>query len=310
MALKSVVLLAASGNLGALTIPTFVRSNLKVTAVVRATSEATFPEAITVVKTDFTIESLKKVFKDKDAVISFLPIVSLAEQSVAIEAAIAVGVKRFIPSEYGSDSTNSAVVAAVPFFESKKQYLDYLKTREDVITWTALVTGPLFDWGLPLGTWGFDLANRKAQLIDGGKTRFTASNGEQVGRALVAILGNPVLTANNLVSIESFNTTQLEVLDALEKATGSTWERVEVPVEAIRAEALKLLSEGDIINGGSKLIGALVFGKEGLEDHTHLGTAQWHKDWVFLWKTLMRLFNECLAVENRRFIDLGKPASI
>ena len=34
-----------------------------------------------------------------------LPITALGDQGVVIEAAIAAGVKRFIPSEYGSDST-------------------------------------------------------------------------------------------------------------------------------------------------------------------------------------------------------------
>ncbi|KAM0540612.1 hypothetical protein ACHAPJ_013568 [Fusarium lateritium] len=278
MSYKSVVLLGASGNLGRLTLSTFLDSDLSVTAVVRTTPKATFPGGINVVKSDFNIESLSKVFEGKDAVISFIPIVSLEAQAIAIEAAITAGVKRFIPSEYGSDSTNPAVIAAVPFFEAKRKYLDYLKSREDAISWTGLITGPLLDWGLPLGIWGFDLFNKKAQLFDGGNTKFTTSNGAQVGRALVAILANPAKTANKLVSIESFTTTQLEVLAVLERATSSEWVKTEVPVDAVRAEAFKLLSEGDVDNGGARLIGSLVFGKEALEDHTHLSTAQWNKE--------------------------------
>jgi hypothetical protein len=38
------------------------------------------------------------------------------------------------------------VIAAVPFFEGKKKYLDYLRSKKDVISWTGLVTGPFFDW--------------------------------------------------------------------------------------------------------------------------------------------------------------------
>ncbi|KAJ4142989.1 hypothetical protein NW765_000127 [Fusarium oxysporum] len=278
MSYKSVVLLGASGNLGKLTLQTFLDSDLSVTAVIRTTSQATFPEGINVVKSDFNVESLSKVFEGQDAVISLFPILSLEAQAIAIEAAIAAGVKRFIPSEYGSDSTNPDVIAAVPFFEAKKKYLDYLKSREDAISWTGLITGPFFDWGLPMGIWGFDLINKKAQLFDGGNTKFTASNGAQVGRALVAILANPAKTANKLVSVESFTTTQSEVLAVLEKATGTEWARTEIPVEEVRAEAFKLLSEGDVANGGAKAIASVVFGKEALEDHTHLGTAQWNKE--------------------------------
>lgn len=38
------------------------------------------------------------------------------------------------------------------------------------------------------------------------------------------------------------------------------------------------MNEGDVANGGAKLIASVVFGKEALEDHTHLGTAQWNKE--------------------------------
>ncbi|QKD57291.2 uncharacterized protein FOBCDRAFT_204257 [Fusarium oxysporum Fo47] len=141
----------ASGNLGKPTIPNFLNSQLNVTTLVRTASQATFPDGINVAKADFNIDSLGKVFEGKDAVTSFIPITSLDEQAVVIEAAISAGVKRFIPSEYGSDSTNPAVVAAVPFFEAKKKYLDFLRTKENILSWTALITGPLFDWGLPLG---------------------------------------------------------------------------------------------------------------------------------------------------------------
>jgi putative NADH-flavin reductase len=97
--------LQASGNMGKLTIPAFRESGLDVTAVVQSSSQAIFPSEIAVVKTDFDLASLTRAFQGKDAVISMIPIVSLGEQAVVIEAAIAAGVKRFVPSEFGSDST-------------------------------------------------------------------------------------------------------------------------------------------------------------------------------------------------------------
>ena len=38
------------------------------------------------------------------------------------------------------------MITAVPFFEGKKKYLEYLKSKEGFISWTALFTGPFFDW--------------------------------------------------------------------------------------------------------------------------------------------------------------------
>lgn len=86
-------------------LPEILKSDLNVTALTRETSSATFPEGAKVAKTDFSMNSLTEIFKGQDAVVSMLPITALGDQGTIIEAAIAAGVKRFIPSEYGSDST-------------------------------------------------------------------------------------------------------------------------------------------------------------------------------------------------------------
>lgn len=86
-------------------LPELLKSDFNVTAVIRETSSAKFPSGIKVARSDFSVGSLTEVFKGQDAVVSMLPIVALGEQGVVIEAAIAAGVKRFLPSEYGSDTT-------------------------------------------------------------------------------------------------------------------------------------------------------------------------------------------------------------
>ena len=86
-------------------LPELLKSDLNVTAVTRETSSAKFPEGAKVAKSDFSLNSLMEVFKAQDAVISMLPITALSDQGTVIDAAIAAGVKRLIPSEYGSDST-------------------------------------------------------------------------------------------------------------------------------------------------------------------------------------------------------------
>jgi hypothetical protein len=82
-----------------------VKTDFHLTTVIRETSKATFPSGVQVAKSDFSLKSLTEIFQGKDAVVSMLPITALADQGVAIEAAIAAGVKRFIPSEYGFDSS-------------------------------------------------------------------------------------------------------------------------------------------------------------------------------------------------------------
>jgi hypothetical protein len=126
------------------------------------------------------------------------------------------------------------------------------------------------------GLTGFDLTTKTVTLVDGGITPFTTSNVAQIGRALVAILNHATETANKVVFVESFTTTQFEVLAALEKATGEKWSRVDKKSGDIRAEGFKKLGEGNILEGGVSLIQAAVLGKEALEDHTHVEGGIWN----------------------------------
>ncbi|KAG4434407.1 hypothetical protein IFR05_010103 [Cadophora sp. M221] len=266
----------ASGNFGGLLVPALVKTDLNITAVIRESSKATFPSGVEVVKSDFSLKSLTEAFKGKDAVVSMLPIEALAAQAVLIEAAISAGVKRFLPSEYGSDSTNPAVLAAVPFFEGKKKFLDLLASKESIISWTALETGPFFDWTFFLGLTGFNASTKTVTLVDGGKTRFSTSTSAQISQALISVLEHADETANKMVFVESFTITQLETLAAVEKVTGQKWTVVESTVEDVRAVAFQKISEGNLMEGGGLLIQALVLGKGDLEDHSHVEGGIWN----------------------------------
>lgn len=124
---------------------------------------------------------------------------------------------------------------------------------------------------------GFDLANKTVTLVDGGKTRFTASNMAQIGRAIVSVLHHPVETKNQMVFVESFTTTQAEILAVLEKLTGQTWKVNEVGSQAIRQDGFAKFSNGDYVGGGSAVIMALVLGEGGLEDHTNVKGGIWNQ---------------------------------
>ncbi|KAH7389119.1 isoflavone reductase [Cadophora sp. MPI-SDFR-AT-0126] len=276
MSLKNIAIVGASGNIGRGILPTLLESDLNITLLTRTSSAAKFPAGASVVPSDFTLASLKSAFQGQDAVISCIPITALGDQAVLIEAAIAAGVKRFIPSEYGSDSSNPAVIAAVPFFEAKQKYLEYLKTKQDMITWTALITGPFFDWGLAQGFIGFNLATKSALLVDGGETKFTTSTVAQIARSLIAILNHAEQTANKLVFVESFTTTQVQVLGALEKVTGEKWNVSHAQAADIRSEGFKAMAEGDLVGGGVKVITTIVLGKEALEDHRGVEGGIWN----------------------------------
>ena len=69
-------------------------------------------------------------------------------QPLFIEAAIAAGVKRIIPSEFGSDRDNERV-AALAVYKHKNETMKALNkaANEGKVTWTAVLNGPFLDWG-------------------------------------------------------------------------------------------------------------------------------------------------------------------
>ena len=78
-------------------------------------------------------------------VVSFLGNAGMPQQKAIVDAAVKSGVKRFIPSEFGSRTHDARVRAIVPVFQGKRAVVEYLESKSG-ITWTGVVTGPFFDW--------------------------------------------------------------------------------------------------------------------------------------------------------------------
>ena len=115
-------------------------TRFNVTALTRASSTSTFPAGVTVRNTGYSNADLVEAFKGQDAVISVVGL------SGFIDAAIFAGVKRFIPSEFSSNTLSPAVLEMLPVFGQKKEVLDYLKKKETSgLTWTAIWPALLFD---------------------------------------------------------------------------------------------------------------------------------------------------------------------
>ncbi|GME30392.1 NmrA-like protein [Neofusicoccum parvum] len=263
--IKNVVLIGAGGNLGPSILKEFLASSLNVTVLSRPESKSTFSSEVKVVKSDYSSDSLKSAFAGQDAVVSIVGTPGFAAQQVIIDAAIAAGVKRFIPSEFGSNTSSADVVSLVPFLGGKAKVVEYLKTKESSISWSGLITGPFFDWGLKVGFLGFNLAEKKATLWDGGEAEFAVSNLSTIGKALVALLSSGTAfdkSKNEYVYIASHVVNQKQVLASLEKATGSKWTVAgDVDVDARVKETNEKLAKGDF-SSATDLILAATFGKK------------------------------------------------
>jgi hypothetical protein len=72
---------------------------------------------------------------------------SVAEQHKFIDAAIAAGVKRYLPSEYGLNNNNPEAQELSPVFKVKGMVQQYLRSKESSgLTWTAIACGMWIGW--------------------------------------------------------------------------------------------------------------------------------------------------------------------
>lgn len=143
--------LQATGNLGPSVLAALQASpGLETTILTRENSKTAQspPKDTKVVTADYnSVSSLAAAFAGQDAVVSTIASAALQDQQALIDAAVQAGVKRFIPSEFGSNVTNEKT-RGLAVFAGKLATVDYLKKKEGEITWSALLNGGFLDWGL------------------------------------------------------------------------------------------------------------------------------------------------------------------
>ncbi|KAL8992166.1 MAG: hypothetical protein Q9169_007318 [Polycauliona sp. 2 TL-2023] len=272
--LKNVIIIGASGNVGKPAVDALLKAGFSVTALTRKGSSATFPSEVKVQTVDdsYPSDQLITAFKSQDAVINLLPPASVEQHNSIADAAAEAGVKRFIPSEFGGDTSNPKVVELIPMFGNKTAITEHLKTKESAgLSWTAVINGAFFDWGLHTGFLGFDLKTQTATIYDDGNAPFNSTNLSDVGQSIVAILSKPEETANKFVFIQNVRATQNEVLAALEKSTGKQWTVNKRSAAEARQTGLQKLGSGDMSGVPELIIGGVYSGEPSADYATTRG---------------------------------------
>ncbi|KAI4269330.1 MAG: hypothetical protein L6R38_007503 [Xanthoria sp. 2 TBL-2021] len=272
--LKNVTVIGASGNVGKPVVDALLKAGFNVTALTRKSSSATFPSEVKVQSVDdsYPSDQLVAVLKGQDAVINLLPPMSVEQHNSIADAAAEAGVKRFIPSEFGSDTTSPKIVELVPIFGNKTAITNYLKTKESSgLSWTAVVNGAFFDWGLHSGILGFDLKTNTATIFDDGEAILNATNLSDVGQSIVTILSKPEETANKFVFIQNIKTTQNQILAALEKSTGKKWTVKNRSAAEARQTGGQKLGKGDMSGIPDLIVGGIYSGEPAADYATTRG---------------------------------------
>ncbi|EEP76282.1 predicted protein [Uncinocarpus reesii 1704] len=257
MAIQNVTIVGADGKLGPYVLKALVSSgkfNITVLKRRSSTSKSNYPSPVqtTHVSDDFPIDELVRTLKGQDAVIVTVK-GSLADLQKRIAGAAAqAGVQQFIPADFGScDSQEKLVCELVPLFQRKadvREYLQHLASCHAHFSWTSLVCGHFFD-AEDLGFLHLDPNTRKADILDDGETRCSASTLDQVGTAVVKILekSGAEEIKNKVIYIQSFCASQMQIVEAFERATGQPWKINRIDSgDFIQQEKAKADASGDV----------------------------------------------------------------
>ncbi|OAA54960.1 NmrA-like protein [Niveomyces insectorum RCEF 264] len=266
MSIKNVAVAGGTGNLGRVIVEQLVQDGFRVTLLTREPGTHPAPAGVAgVVGVDYaSVASLTDALRGQDAVVSVLGSIAAGQhQKPLVDAAVAAGVRRFIPSEFGVNTRTARGTTIGQVLAGKIATVDYLIEQAaaaapaGAFTWTGLSTGLFFDWGLERGLFGFDKATQTATLVDSGNEPFQTSTLAQIGRAVSAVLrqaggGGEDRTANQYLDVASFTPTQQDLLRLVEAAAPS-WTVRHVKSADLEAEGAAKLAKGDFSAFGDLL---------------------------------------------------------
>ncbi|PLB50137.1 putative oxidoreductase CipA-like protein [Aspergillus steynii IBT 23096] len=255
--IRNVAIAGASGDLGKVILRALTESNLfEITVLTRHESSAQFAASVRVIRVDFTsVTDLTAALANQDAVVSVLNSDALDTQLPLIDASLAAGVKRFIPSEFSANNGNPKT-ATLPAYKVKIAVHEIIQrhARENPqFTYTVIRNGPFLDWSLALG---FFLTLKPAPggsgaittpFYDGGDRPFSTSTLATVGKAVVGVLHRLEKTTNRVVFVHDLVTTQRKMLAIARKiAPEREWNTVHVSTADMEARARENYAQGKV----------------------------------------------------------------
>ena len=139
--LQNVALIGATGNIGSRVLAALLdQGRHALTAITRSTSKSTFPAGVTVYRGNLEDPSfLQSSLAGKDVLVSLVAHDALRCETLFLEAAERVGVKVFIPSDYGNPLSDQRFVRALPTMKQKMKLA--VRARETDVVLVNVVTG-------------------------------------------------------------------------------------------------------------------------------------------------------------------------
>lgn len=225
---RKIAFIGASGQVGTPAIKTLIANGVHtITAIQRNEATSTFPDEVIVKKGDLQDEAfLASVLEGQDILILSPPLSNIVGlQKPAIRAAAKVGLPWILPSEFGPDPFAGQLAEENGLLQAKKEVRDYIE-EVGVSSWVSVTVGPWYDVSIGLGLWGIDIKGRKATIWRGAEAKVNTATVGHTGEAIAAVVSLPEAELakykNSAVYAPSFYLTQREILDAVQRASGTT----------------------------------------------------------------------------------------
>ncbi|KAL7907498.1 hypothetical protein GGI35DRAFT_470697 [Trichoderma velutinum] len=226
---KNIVLIGATGSIGSVVLAALEKEpSFTITVIQRASSKAKMPahfKTITV-PDSYPTDELIPAFQGQHVVINCMTSLSVADQFRIIDAAIAAGIRRYVPSEYGLNNMRHDAQALNLVFHDKGKIQEYLraKSQAGVIEWMSISCGMWIRWSMANDFLGMHIGERRFVFWDDGEGYFSCTTEENSAQGLV----NALLAAgtdrdewkNTNIYLSDFAITQKLLLEAIERIQG------------------------------------------------------------------------------------------
>lgn len=199
-----------------------------------------------------TFGSLLTAFRDQHLVISTIAPADVPFQKRLINAAIAAGVKHFVPCEFSYDTQSPEVRNVYPPCAARYHVLEYLllKGQEYGLRWTGIATGAMLENGLSEGLLGFDLTWKSATIYGTGGEMWPASTLRWVGEKVVELVERLQENSESkgieeeYVYKPEFFVSQKKLLAVLEDVDGNKFEAIKADVDECVREGERRMEKG------------------------------------------------------------------
>ena len=214
---------------------------------------------MTIKEVDYSsASSIQPALEGVTVVVSTLGSLAVGDQNALIDAAVAAGVHRFIPSDFGSDMSNPNS-RALPVYAGKVGMQDYAKakaTENSSFTYTCIYNHLFFDWCMENG-FLISIKDHSATIYDGGSRPVSMTRLDTVGKAVVGVLAHLEETKDRIVYVQDTAMSQNALISMVKSIDGKEWTLKNVDTTKSREDAYVELKKGDKADIGSAMMGFL-----------------------------------------------------